>query len=130
MQVIPDSIATLFQNLSRLRQEFISIGEKNISLLWKLIFIVYAIPFEIAVFAFSAEEQSTTGQAAGSQDRNEQNVDGTSHSSVQRGLPTPASLADVMLSARQLFNEQAAECLRVFSILRIFFFAIFCFMIL
>lgn len=90
-------------------------------LLWKLIFIVYGIPFEIAVFAFSAEEQSTTGQAAGSQERNGQNLDGTSHSSVQRGLPTPASLADVMLTARQLFNEQAAECLRVFSILRAVF---------
>lgn len=82
--VIPDSLATLSQNLSRLRQEFISI----------------------------AEEQGNTGQAAGSQERNGQNLDGTSYSSVQRGLPTPASLADVMLTTRQLLNEQAAECLR------------------
>lgn len=61
----------------------------------------------------TAEEQSNTGHTAGIHERNGQNLGETSYSSVQRGLPTPGSLADVMLTTRHILNEQAAECLLV-----------------
>ncbi|KAL3497320.1 hypothetical protein ACH5RR_040052 [Cinchona calisaya] len=81
--VIPDSLATLSQNLNRLRQEFIA----------------------------NVEEQRNSSEAAGIRGRDGQNSDAASVSTVQRGLPTPSSLADVLLTARQILNEQVAECL-------------------
>lgn len=32
---------------------------------------------------------------------------------IPEGLPTPASLAEIMLSTRQMLIEQVAECLQV-----------------
>lgn len=34
-------------------------------------------------------------------------------SAVRDGLPTPASLAELLLSTRQLLTEQVGECLQV-----------------
>ncbi|XP_027083031.2 ubiquitin-like domain-containing protein CIP73 [Coffea arabica] len=81
--IIPDSLATLSQNLNRLRQEFVA----------------------------NVQEQTNVSQAVGIRGRDGQNSDAASVSTVQRGLPTPASLADVMLTARQILNEQVEECL-------------------
>lgn len=57
------------------------------------------------------QEFLSIGHTAGIHERNGQNLGETSYSSVQRGLPTPGSLADVMLTTRHILNEQAAECL-------------------
>lgn len=62
---------------------------------------------------FAVEEQSNSSQAAGICGMDKQNSDVTSVSNIQRGLPTPASLADVMLTTRQILNEQVVECLLV-----------------
>ena len=62
---------------------------------------------------FAVQEQTNLSQAVGIRGRDGQNSDAASVSTVQRGLPTPASLADVMLTARQILNEQVEECLLV-----------------
>ncbi len=47
--------------------------------------------------------------------------DSTSRSgTVQEPLPTPASLAEVMLSSRQFINGQVAECLQVGSLVPVY----------
>ncbi|KAJ4838103.1 hypothetical protein Tsubulata_039647 [Turnera subulata] len=82
--VIPDSLTTLTQYLSQLKREFDAIGRTG--------------------------ENNAPADAT---ERNEQR-DSTStsqQSTVQQRLPTPASLAEVMLSTRQFLVEQVAECL-------------------
>ncbi|PON53526.1 Ubiquitin [Trema orientale] len=79
--VIPDSLTTLTQYLSYMRREFDAIGRDG----------------------------GNSGQAGASnvsEERSSQSATGT-----RQGLPTPASLAEVMLSTRQLLTEQAAESL-------------------
>ncbi|KAK9269697.1 hypothetical protein L1049_001475 [Liquidambar formosana] len=78
--VIPDSLTTLSHYLSHMRHEFGANGRGN------------------------------NAQAAASHRTQEREYNPTSHSGiVQEGLPTPASLAEVMLSARQMLIEQAGE---------------------
>ncbi|CAI9092655.1 OLC1v1027965C1 [Oldenlandia corymbosa var. corymbosa] len=87
--VIPDSLTTLTQNLSRLRQEFVANVEA---------------------------QSSSIHQGAGFQGTAGQNIDASSFSAPQRGgLPTPASLADVLLTTRQLLNEHVAESLSLLA---------------
>ncbi|CAA3021311.1 ubiquitin domain-containing DSK2a-like isoform X1 [Olea europaea subsp. europaea] len=81
--IIPDSLTTLSQYLSHLRQEFCT----------------------------HAGGQSGSFQTAGPCGSDAQDSLATSRSSEQRGLPTPESLAELILSARQILVEQAAECL-------------------
>ena len=45
----------------------------------------------------------------GDRDSNSASNSGT----IQEGLPTPASLAEVLLSTRQMLIEQTGECLQV-----------------
>lgn len=81
--VIPDSLATLSQYLSHLRREFEDIGGGR-------------------------GNEPQTSSMGRTEDRDSNTA---SHSSsVQQGLPTPASLAEVLLSTRQMLIEQAAEC--------------------
>ncbi|KAJ6355180.1 hypothetical protein OIU77_005718 [Salix suchowensis] len=81
--VIPDSLTTLSQYLSNLRREFDAIegGE----------------PIAQADAAHMIEHL----------DSNSTSLSGTG----EERLPTPASLAEVMLSSRQLLTEQVGECL-------------------
>ncbi|XP_043807768.1 ubiquitin-like domain-containing protein CIP73 isoform X2 [Manihot esculenta] len=81
--VVPDSLATLSQYLSQLRDEFgTSGGSRNNS----HIAATHGINLQTADSALP----STAGQ---------------------RGLSRPASLAEVLLSTRQLLIEQVADCL-------------------
>ncbi|XP_062078249.1 ubiquitin-like domain-containing protein CIP73 isoform X2 [Humulus lupulus] len=79
--VIPDSLTTLTQYLSNMRREFDAIGRDG-----------------------GNSRQASASNA--SEDTSSQSATGT-----RQGLPTPASLAEVMLSARQLLTEQASESL-------------------
>lgn len=83
LPVVPDSLATLSQYLTHLREDFDASvrGPGGISL------------------------------ASGTRGSNRQGSNVSSYSPEQGGLPTPELLADVMLSTRQLVVEQAAECL-------------------
>ncbi|GMP94442.1 hypothetical protein CsSME_00043904 [Camellia sinensis var. sinensis] len=82
--VIPDSLTTLSQYLTRLRHEFIA----------------------------NVRDHSNTSQAASTHGSDRQQSDAAAHSAGGRaGLPTPASLAEVMLSTRQILTEQVADCL-------------------
>ncbi|KAL7164160.1 hypothetical protein ACSBR2_040135 [Camellia fascicularis] len=82
--VIPDSLTTLAQYLTRLRHEFIA----------------------------NVRDHSNTSQAASTHGSDRQQSDAAVHSAGGRaGLPTPASLAAVMLSTRQILTEQVADCL-------------------
>ncbi|XP_021275844.1 large proline-rich protein bag6-B isoform X2 [Herrania umbratica] len=83
--VIPDSLATLSQYLSHLRCEFDGIGR-----------------------AGGNDPQAASLSRTGDRDSNSASNSGT----VQEGLPTPASLAEVLLATRQLLIEQAGECLQ------------------
>lgn len=82
--VIPDSLATLSQYLVHLSHEYEGIGG-------------------------SRGSEPQTSSMNRTEDRDSNNA--SQSRSVQQGLPTPASLADVLLSTRQMLNEQAAECL-------------------
>ncbi|CAA2984532.1 ubiquitin domain-containing DSK2a-like isoform X1 [Olea europaea subsp. europaea] len=81
--IIPDSLTTLSQYLSHLRQEFHT----------------------------HAGGQSRSFQTAGPYGSDAQDSHATSPSTAQRGLPTPELLAELFLSTRQILVEQAAECL-------------------
>ncbi|KAF8393100.1 hypothetical protein HHK36_021341 [Tetracentron sinense] len=86
--VIPDSLTTLSQYLSHMRHEF-GAGGRN---------------------------QSNNTRAAGTHGSEGQEPDAATRSVAgPGGLPTPASLAEVMLSTRQMLNEQAGECLSQLS---------------
>ncbi|KAJ8558525.1 hypothetical protein K7X08_034054 [Anisodus acutangulus] len=87
--VIPDSLTTLTQYLSHL----------------------------IVEFRANVRGQSETTEAAGAHVADRTDLDATAHSIRQRGFPTPASLAEVIILTRQLFAEQVAECLSQFSTL-------------
>lgn len=80
-QVIPDSLATLTQYLRHLRQEC----ENNV------------------------RGQNNSSQTAGSRGVGTQDI----HASATGpgGLPTPASMAEVLMSTRQLLRDQIEECL-------------------
>ncbi|KAL5547686.1 hypothetical protein UlMin_002917 [Ulmus minor] len=80
--VIPDSLTTLSQYLSSLRREFDAIVRNGGS---------------------SGQE----GALHRAEERSSQSASGTRH----EGLPTPAALAEVTLSTRQMLVEQAAESL-------------------
>ncbi|XP_010244741.1 PREDICTED: large proline-rich protein BAG6-like isoform X2 [Nelumbo nucifera] len=82
--VIPDSLATLSQYLTRMRHEFHVI----------------------------ARSYNNNTQPAGVTGNEGQEHDSAPHSSAgQAGLPTPASLAEVIHSTRHMLIEQAGECL-------------------
>ncbi|KAF8407193.1 hypothetical protein HHK36_006320 [Tetracentron sinense] len=82
--VIPDSLTTLSQYVSRMRHEFNAGGRG----------------------------QSNNARVDGTHGSEGREGDAASHSGVGLGgLPTPASLAEVMLSTRQMLIEQAGECL-------------------
>ncbi|KAG8491695.1 hypothetical protein CXB51_015138 [Gossypium anomalum] len=80
--VIPDSLATLSQYLSHIRNEFDALGR-----------------------AGGNDSQTSPMNRTGSRDSNSASNSGT----VREGLPTPASLAEVLLSTRQMLIEQAGE---------------------
>ncbi|KAK6118368.1 hypothetical protein DH2020_047939 [Rehmannia glutinosa] len=77
--IIPDSLTTLMQYLSHLRQEFVA----------------------------NAGGQSSNARNVGISGSDGQELEAAVHSSEPRGLLTPESLAEVMSSARQLLVEQA-----------------------
>ncbi|XP_022755237.1 uncharacterized protein LOC111303330 isoform X2 [Durio zibethinus] len=81
--VIPDSLATLSQYLSHIKHEFDGIAGGN-------------------------EPQVASMNRTGDRDSNSALNSGT----IREGLPTPASLAEVLLSTRQMLIEQAGECLQ------------------
>lgn len=61
---------------------------------------------------------SNNSQAATTDMTGERDSSSSSHSgTAQEGLPTPATLAEVMLSTRQMLVEQVGECLLVCSYL-------------
>ncbi|KAA8521612.1 hypothetical protein F0562_012285 [Nyssa sinensis] len=80
--VIPDSLMTLSLYLSHLRHDF------------------------------NARDRGQSSQSAGALGNIRQESDTVSYSATgPGGFPTPASLANVMLSTRQILIEQAGECL-------------------
>ncbi|KAL7187332.1 hypothetical protein ACSBR1_037406 [Camellia fascicularis] len=82
--VIPDSLTTLSQYLMRMRHEF----------------------------SGNVRSQSNNSQAAGTLGSDGQESEAAARSAAgEAGLPTPASLAEVMLSTRQILTDQAADCL-------------------
>ncbi|KAK1382897.1 Ubiquitin-like superfamily protein [Heracleum sosnowskyi] len=84
--VIPDSLTTLSQYLSRLRQELgANVGVPN--------------------------NPSQAATARASDGRSSGGLSGSAPMQGAGGLPTPASLAELLLSTRQFLNEQAEECL-------------------
>ncbi|XP_072966662.1 ubiquitin-like domain-containing protein CIP73 isoform X3 [Typha angustifolia] len=85
--VIPDSLATLNQYLEFMRDEFMRAG-------------------------FSGRRANSDAEAVGMQSTEVPNYDYQTHSAFRHSvLPTPASLAEVVLSTRRLLMEQAAGCL-------------------
>ncbi|KAJ8768123.1 hypothetical protein K2173_021063 [Erythroxylum novogranatense] len=89
--VLPDSLTTLSQNLANLRREFNSIvtargGENNVQ--------------ADIMHANDQRDSSSISQAVPTQER----------------LPSPAFLAEVMLSSRRLLIEQVAECLHQLTV--------------
>ncbi|KAJ6673325.1 LARGE PROLINE-RICH PROTEIN BAG6 [Salix viminalis] len=82
--VIPDSLTTLSQYLSNLRREFDAIGRGGEHI-----------------------AQADAAHMIEHLDSNSTSLSGTG----EERLPTPASLAEVMLSSRQLLTEQVGECL-------------------
>lgn len=57
-----------------------------------------------------------SAQAAATHGNGERGPDSTlPTATVQEGFPTPASLAEVMLSTRQMLIEHAGECILVSS---------------
>ncbi|KDP30188.1 hypothetical protein JCGZ_16970 [Jatropha curcas] len=83
--VIPDSLATMSQYLSLMRREFNAIGTDG--------------------------ENSAEAEAIQRTEQRDSNSASRSATAQER-LPTPASLAEVMLSSRQFINEQVAECIQ------------------
>ncbi|KAJ6435712.1 hypothetical protein OIU84_000845 [Salix udensis] len=82
--VIPDSLTTLSQYLSNLRREFDAIGRGGEHI-----------------------AQADAAHMIEHLDSNSTSLSGTG----EERLPTPASLAEVILSSRQLLTEQVGECL-------------------
>ncbi|XP_058111393.1 ubiquitin-like domain-containing protein CIP73 isoform X3 [Magnolia sinica] len=85
--VIPDSLATISQYLRHMRVEFGANGRSH------------------------GNDTETLGMH-GMEGRNS---DAGSRSNSGQGLPTPASLAEVVLSTRQMLVEQAGECLSLLA---------------
>ncbi|KAM1201274.1 hypothetical protein FF1_017558 [Malus domestica] len=86
VRVIPDSLTTLTQYLSHMRREFEAIDRDAGS--------------NQAVATLRAEESSNSSSGSGIR---------------QEGLSTPASLAEIMRSTRQLLAEQVGESLLQFA---------------
>ncbi|KAL4298417.1 hypothetical protein GQ457_12G024410 [Hibiscus cannabinus] len=93
--VIPDSLATLSQVLSQMRNEF-----DTLSRMRNMVDTVG----RLGRIDFQAMSLSWIGN----RDSNSASNSGT----VREGLRTPASLAEVLLSTRQLLTEQAGELLQ------------------
>ncbi|THG13738.1 hypothetical protein TEA_019672 [Camellia sinensis var. sinensis] len=75
---------------------------------------VFAFPNIIHwnVLEFPVRSQSNNSQAAGTLGSDGQESEAATRSAAgEAGLPTPASLAEVMLSTRQILTDQAADCL-------------------
>lgn len=84
--VIQDSVSTLSQYLSQIRREFEAI--------------------------VAGRGAGNSGQAGATQGNGETDPNSTLPTgTIQEGFPTPASLAEVMLSTRQMLVEDAGECL-------------------
>ncbi|CAI0388685.1 unnamed protein product [Linum tenue] len=83
--VIPDALTTLSQYLSHIRREFNRIGT-------------------------SGENNSQTDNISRSE-QGDLNSSSSESGSVEGRLPTPASLAEVILSSRELLTEQVSESL-------------------
>lgn len=83
--VIPDSLATLSQYLSHIKHEFDGLGR-----------------------AGGNDPQTASMSRTGDRDSNFASNSVT----MREGLPTPASLAEVLLSTRQMLIEQAGEYLQ------------------
>ncbi|CAI0542604.1 unnamed protein product [Linum tenue] len=83
--VIPDALTTLSQYLSHIRREFNHIGT-------------------------SSENNSQTDDISRSEHR-DPNSSSSESGNVEGRLPTPASLAEVILSSRGLLTEQVSESL-------------------
>ncbi|XP_022143043.1 large proline-rich protein BAG6 isoform X2 [Momordica charantia] len=82
--VIPDSLTTLSHNLSNMRRDFENIGRAG---------------------GNNAEEANIHGDEESSSNSSSR------PSTTQESFPTPASLAEVMLSTRQMLAEEVSECL-------------------
>lgn len=67
----------------------------------------------IVVAGRGGESSAQAAAATGTSERGSNSTPGTG--TVQEGFPTPASLAEVMLSTRQMLIEHVGECLRVRS---------------
>uniref|UniRef100_A0A7C9AFX6 Ubiquitin-like domain-containing protein n=1 Tax=Opuntia streptacantha TaxID=393608 RepID=A0A7C9AFX6_OPUST len=81
--VIPDALTTLSQYLSQMRQEFINSGRIS---------------------------ENNNGSSA-SDGNGYEYVSSAQSESSREGLPTPASLAELLSTTRQMLNQQAEECL-------------------
>ncbi|GAB2289142.1 hypothetical protein Dimus_023445 [Dionaea muscipula] len=83
--VIPDAVTTMSEYLSHMRHEFIASVRGN-------------------------ENNAGTAATHGAVERESNSV--LSAESTQQGLPTPSSLAQLLLSTRQMLNQQTGECLQ------------------
>ena len=81
--------------------------------LMQFVFLLSEV-FYMHILELAVRGQSNNSQAAGTLGSNGQEYDAAMHlASGQGGLPTPASLAEVMLSTRQILTDQAADSLSV-----------------
>ncbi|XP_038993785.1 ubiquitin-like domain-containing protein CIP73 [Hibiscus syriacus] len=83
--VIPDSLATLSQYLSHIKHELDGI-----------------------VRAGGNDPQTAPVSRSGDRD----SIPASNSGTIREGLPTPASLAEVLLSTRQMLIDQAGECIQ------------------
>ncbi|XP_048133100.1 ubiquitin-like domain-containing protein CIP73 isoform X3 [Rhodamnia argentea] len=86
LQVMPDSLTTMSQCLSYIKSEFEDIGRGS-----------------------GNNAQMSASNRPDNRDPTSASQPGT----IPEGLPTPASLAEIMLSTRQMLIEQVAECLQL-----------------
>ena len=66
------------------------------------------------MFLSVVSEQISNAEATGVR-LNEGHSHDSHYPAAQVGLPTPASLAEILLSSRQLLSDQTGECLTVCS---------------
>lgn len=81
--VIPDAVATLSQYLSQMRQEFVNNGRVS----------------------------GNNSGASTLHGNGYESVSSAQSESSHEGLPTPASLAELLSTTRQMLNQQAEDCL-------------------
>lgn len=115
LQVLPDSFTTLSQYLNRLKQDFESLCEFVFIampvLIWQINIIVRYT--EIGATALLVRGEVNDPLAALGRDGSRGSTSASNPATAQERLPTLASLAELLLSARLLLVEQVGDRVNV-----------------